>query len=246
MELDSGLSYYAISYFYTILMGSIMPKNPQVKSSQPVPEPIPEIVQTGHPALHRTADEIPPDQIRSPRIQATIQEMIRALESQADGVGLAAPQIGVSLRIFVVAGFVFDRLKKTVGTPHQIFINPVIVKESKEKKWMDGEGCLSVRWLYGKVKRATRVTLQWHDHTGELQSRGASGLLAHIFQHEVDHLNGIIFTEKAKDLQEFDPEEIKAENAGNNYGHFNTPAFQPATEQEIEIKTFNAEDYDPD
>lgn len=151
--------------------------------------------------------------------------MIETLESEADGVGLAAPQIGISLRIFIVAGFVFDRMKKTVGNPHEIFINPVIVKESKEKKWLDGEGCLSVRWLYGKVYRSTRVTLEAYDHTGKLRSRGASGLLAHIFQHEVDHLNGILFTDKAKDLQEFDPEEIKAEIAKRKDGHFNTPKF---------------------
>jgi peptide deformylase len=77
--------------------------------------------------------------------------------------------------------------------------------------WMDGEGCLSVRWLYGKVYRSTRVTLEYYNEKGQKKTRGASGILAHIFQHEVDHLNGILFTDKAKDLKEFDPDEIRKE-----------------------------------
>ncbi len=185
-----------------------------------------EILQSGHPVLHKKAAPVPVTDIRSPKIQEVLKKMIATLESQADGVGLAAPQIGISLRIFIVAGFVFDRMKKTTGSPHEIYINPVITKESKEKKWLDGEGCLSVRWLYGKVYRSTRVTLEAYDHQGNLRSRGAAGLLAHIFQHEVDHLNGILFTDKAKDLQEFDPEEIKEEIAKRKDGHFNTPRFE--------------------
>lgn len=192
----------------------------------------PEIVQAGHPALHTPAKEVIFSEIKSAKIQKVIADMIKALESQEDGVGLAAPQIGISLRIFIVAGFVFDRINNQANldhdleseldddkvefkplkkSKHQIFINPIITKESKEKKWMDGEGCLSVRWLYGKVHRSTRVTLRAYNENGEIVERGASGLLAHIFQHEVDHLNGILFIEKAKDIREFDPEEIKAE-----------------------------------
>lgn len=90
-----------------------------------------------------------------------------------------------------------------------VFINPVIVKESREKRWMEGEGCLSVRWIYGKVRRSTKVTLKAHNERGELVERGAGGLLAHIFQHEVDHLNGILFIDKAKDLEEIRPDDAK-------------------------------------
>jgi peptide deformylase len=201
----------------------------------------PEILQSGNPILHKKAAAVPINEITSPKIQAVLKRMVTTLESQPDGVGLAAPQIGISLRIFIVAGFVFDRLKKTVGNPHEIFINPVIVKESKEKKWLDGEGCLSVRWLYGKVHRSTRVTLSAYDHKGNVRSRGAAGLLAHIFQHEVDHLEGILFTDKARDLQEFDPEEIKAEIAKNKDGHFNTPAFEAVTATNPDEDDFNPE-----
>jgi len=188
---------------------------------------IPEIVQIGDPVLHTPAQEVAVADIGSDKINKVIEDMKRALDSQEDGVGLAAPQIGVSLRIFIVAGFVFDRIKAEAGadsssvqidekmkknrSSHQVFINPIITKESKEKKWMEGEGCLSVRWYYGKVRRSTKVSLKTYDENGKLSERGASGLLAHIFQHEVDHLNGTLFVDKAKDIEEFDPEEVKRE-----------------------------------
>lgn len=209
---------------------------PKTKSKKQVPE----IVQVGHPALHKPAKEVPVEEIGTAKINDVIEQMILALESQRDGVGIAAPQIGVSLQIFIVAGFVYDRIKiadikkkysNMIGVlsseeikekikaevkllkknPHHIFINPVITKESKEKKWMDGEGCLSVRWLYGKVYRSTKVSIKAYDEKGKQTERGASGFLAHIFQHEVDHLAGILFIDKAKDLEEFDPEDIKKE-----------------------------------
>jgi peptide deformylase len=202
------------------------------------PESIPEIVQTGHPTLHSPSESVDLTKLDLPEIQKVLQDMTLALESQDDGVGLAAPQIGIPLRIFMVAGFIYDRIEyaalkrkaKHDGTElpdvktlkknsHQFFINPVIVKESKEKKWMDGEGCLSVRWLYGKVYRSTRVTLEAYDEKGNFFRKGVSGILAHIFQHEVDHLNGILFTDKAKDIQAYDPEEIKKEIADRKDSH---------------------------
>jgi peptide deformylase len=89
-----------------------------------------------------------------------------------------------------------------------VCINPKIIKFSKTKKWLDGEGCLSVRWYYGKVLRSTNVTLEYYDEKGQKQIRGAGGLLAHIFQHECDHLMGELFIDKAKDIEYIEPEEI--------------------------------------
>lgn len=177
----------------------------------------PEIVQAGHPALHSVAKEVPIADIGSASVKKIIAGMKEALDSQNDGIGLAAPQIGVSLRIFVVSGKVMlspqDRILALEGKQTKnlipedlVFINPVIIKESKEKKWLDGEGCLSVRWLYGKVKRSTKVTIQAYDENGNIFERGAGGLMAHIFQHEIDHLNGILFIDKAKDVQELERE----------------------------------------
>jgi peptide deformylase len=86
-----------------------------------------------------------------------------------------------------------------------VYINPLIIKSSKDKKNME-EGCLSCRWWYGKSKRASRVTIEALDQDGNHFTQDASGLLAQIFQHEIDHLNGILFIDHAKDLKEIDPE----------------------------------------
>lgn len=212
---------------------------------------IPEILQNDDPRLHLKAKEVPIKEITSPKMVEVIEKMKLALKGQADGIGLAAPQIGISLRIFIVSGRVLmpemtegdkkvdeksskqkvAKMKaldeKTLSTTSRsskknaipedlICINPVIIKESKEKIWMEGEGCLSVRWLYGKVKRSTKVTLRAYDENGKVFTRGASGLLAHIFQHESDHLDGILFIDKAKDLQRMTDEEVDNQIYLNN------------------------------
>ena len=80
------------------------------------------------------------------------------------------------------------------------------VKNAKPKtKQVMEEGCLSVRWLYGEVKRATKATVTAYDITGKKFTRSSSGLLAQIFQHEIDHLDGILFTDKTKELKEYQP-----------------------------------------
>jgi peptide deformylase len=117
------------------------------------------------------------------------------LHGEEDGVAIAAPQIGVSLRIFIVAGKTLSIIKNEEGQkeyPDQVYINPTLIKLSKKKKKME-EGCLSVRWLYGEVERSEKVTINAHDEHGNKVHMGASGLMAQVFQHEVDHLNGILF-----------------------------------------------------
>ena len=170
---------------------------------------VPEIVSEGNEVLRMKAKEVPVEEIGSSHIKQVILDMKNALKSQSDGIGLAAPQIGISLRIFIVSKNIFNA--DVAGAPLEdlVFINPEIVKESKEKVWMEGEGCLSVRWYYGKVRRATKVTIRAYNEIGQLLERGAGGLLAHIFQHEVDHLNGILFIDKAKDVEKVDPKAVK-------------------------------------
>jgi peptide deformylase len=131
--------------------------------------------------------------------------MIKALDSQEDGVAIAAPQIGVPLRIFVISGKANDIVKKTEGNPCEVYINPIITKISKAQKLVD-EGCLSVRYLYGKTKRSIKATVEANNEKGEKFSRGASGLIAQIFQHETDHLNGILFTDHAKQIRDLPPD----------------------------------------
>jgi peptide deformylase len=113
-----------------------------------------------------------------------------------NGVAIAAPQIGVPLRIFLVHSTSTDKREKGI-LPEIIAINPTIVKLSR-KKHIVGEGCLSVGDDYGAVKRSTHATLRAYDEKGNEYERGASGLLAQIFQHEVDHLDGILFVDKAE------------------------------------------------
>lgn len=165
-----------------------------------------KIVQKENPVLRETAQEVAVKDILTPKIQKIITDMKKALLSQEDGVAIAAPQIAVPLRIFIISGRANNIVKRTKDSPDEVYINPVITKISKDKKLVD-EGCLSVRYLYGKTKRATRATVTAYNEKGEKFSRGASGLIAQIFQHETDHLNGVLFIDHAKSIRELLPEE---------------------------------------
>jgi peptide deformylase len=182
-----------------------------------------DILQQHEPVLRELAQEVPLKDILGVRIQKVLKDMKAALDSQEDGVGIAAPQIGVPLRIFMVSGAVFDAVKnkeddgidiikrkadKKNVSKDLICINPVITKLSKSTEWME-EGCLSVRYLYGKVKRSSKATIQAYDEHGKKFERGGGALLAHIFQHEVDHLDGILFIDKARDIEDIPPPEKK-------------------------------------
>lgn len=168
------------------------------------------IVEKGDPVLETPATEVAIVDISSPAVQSVIKDMKDTLSDISDGVGLAAPQIGVGMRIFIVSKRVLVRGKtkeelEANPVDDMVCINPKIIKYSKTKKWMDGEGCLSVRWYYGKVYRSTNVSLEYYDEFGKKHVRGAGGLLAHIFQHECDHLDGHLFIEKAKDVEWIEP-----------------------------------------
>ena len=167
------------------------------------------IVQEGEKVLRTEAKEVPLKEIGSQKIAKVIADMKKALKTQDDGVAIAAPQIGVSLRIFVVSGRAFDIDKDEYEEGEQkgkdlVCINPVITKLSRDKEDMD-EGCLSVRYLYGKVKRSTKATVTAYDEHGRKFTRGGSGLIAQIFQHETDHLDGVLFIDKARDVVDMPP-----------------------------------------
>jgi len=172
-----------------------------------------KILQKENKALRNKAKPVSVEKIKSSEIQEVIKNMKKAMQTQDDAVGIAAPQIGVPLRIFVVSGKAFIEIKEGETDkepaplpPDMVFINPEIIKKSRKEVKVE-EGCLSVRWWYGKVKRATKTTISAYDEHGKKFTRGASGLLAQIFQHEVDHLEGILFTDKATDLREAPPQE---------------------------------------
>jgi len=176
-----------------------------------------KILQKEAPVLREICQNIPLNSIGSPKIQKIIKEMKTALASQDDGVAIAANQIGYPLRIFIVSKKVMDMIKKDkteVGVKNKstdvVFINPVLKKVSKERKIVE-EGCLSVRYLYGKVSRGDKATVEAVDENGKKFERGATGLLAQIFQHEMDHLDGILFIDKAKYVEEILPEKTSVQ-----------------------------------
>ena len=162
-----------------------------------------DIVQMGKKVLREKAHYIDPVDIPSEKIQSIIRNMNDALATQNDGVAIAAPQIGESYRIFTVADFIFD----DPTNQHLVYINPEIIELSEKKKWLH-EGCLSCRWKVGDVERSVTATIVAYDENGEKFTETADGLLAHIFQHETDHLNGILFVYKANKLRDMTQEEI--------------------------------------
>ncbi|MFA7252532.1 MAG: peptide deformylase [Candidatus Paceibacterota bacterium] len=171
-----------------------------------------EIVQREAKILRNLAQTVPVAEIKTAKIQKIIADMKLALDAQDDGVAIAAPQIDIPLRIFVVskkAEMIMKGIEKIDDETKKdfqdvVYINPEIKKISKTKTLVD-EGCLSVRYAYGKVERANKATVTAYDENGKKFTRGGSGLLAQIFQHETDHLNGVLFTDKAVDLKEQPP-----------------------------------------
>lgn len=163
------------------------------------------IVQDGAPVLRKIAEPVPEELFGTDELARIITDMEQSLDAQPDGVALAAPQIGISLRIFIAR---YDRIAppQPEGAPPLppevgVYINPEFLKTSKRRIQMD-EGCLSVRGLYGKTMRFDRATVRARDAQGATFERGGGGILAQIFQHEIDHLNGMLFIDHATDVIE--------------------------------------------
>ncbi|MDO8566921.1 MAG: peptide deformylase, partial [bacterium] len=140
-------------------------------------------------------------------------DMAEALDRYPEGVAIAAPQIGVSYRLFIVrkdrvvfpppnaqgSTLAQNSQGQTLAAEVEIYINPEIVKTSRKRAQVD-EGCLSVHGVYGTTSRHERATVKARLPDGSHIQRGASGLMAQIFEHEVDHLNGILFIDHAERL----------------------------------------------
>lgn len=162
-----------------------------------------KILQKDEPLLRKKSEEVNPADIQSERIQKIIRDMKEAMRGEPDSAAIAAPQIGELVRIFVVSKTILPK-KEGVERDDLVFINPRITKRSKKKHTIE-EGCLSVRWLYGDVERFEKVTVEAYNERGERVVYGASGLIAQAFQHEIDHLDGILFIDKAKNLRDLPP-----------------------------------------
>ena len=123
------------------------------------------------------------DQLRS-----LVSEMFETLK-KSSGIGLAAPQIGKNIRLFIV------QLEDSDG---MVFINPEVIKTSEQLCTME-EGCLSIPKVYEKVVRPKEITIQYTDLNGKKQIIKAEGLLSRVIQHETDHLNGILFLDRIEE-----------------------------------------------
>lgn len=184
-----------------------------------------EIVQDGSKVLREIATPVPESLFGSAELSRLVNEMSEALDRYPEGVAIAAPQIGVSYRLFIV------RKDRTIPPPKategaaflpaskiemELYINPEIVKTS-HKSAKTEEGCLSVHGVYGTTKRHERVTIKARLLDGSPVERGASGLMAQIFEHEIDHLNGILFIDHAERLIKIPHE------SSRRFAYFGTP-----------------------
>ncbi len=156
-----------------------------------------KILQAPSQVLSQVAEQIDVKPHISSEIKTLIKEMEIALDHASDpkGVGLAAPQVGKSISMFIA--------KPSEKSDLQVFINPRIVSstdkaggKNKKKKDKKLEGCLSLQDVWGEVKRFDDVELEYFDEKGNPHNKRFSGFMSTIVQHEVDHLNGILFPKK--------------------------------------------------
>jgi peptide deformylase len=151
------------------------------------------ILRLGHPSLRTRAQPIAPDRLADPEIQTLIDDMVESMREE-HGVGLAAPQVGVGVQIFVY---------QAPGPPEillSIVINPLVTPQAREMSY-DWEGCLSIPDLRGLVPRHPKVRVQGLDREGRPLDYIATGFEARIVQHEYDHLNGVVFLDRMRDFK---------------------------------------------
>lgn len=144
----------------------------------------------------------------SPRMVALAEQMLETMR-EANGIGLAAPQVGVLQRLFVVEVPEDEEYEEPAQT--YILFNPKIIKGRGEQ--IGYEGCLSIPGYVGEVARREQVTVEGLDEKGEPVRHKVAGYLARVFQHEIDHLDGILYTDRLTDPETFQPVEVGEEEA---------------------------------
>jgi len=158
-----------------------------------------KVARLGHPILRRRAQEIPLDKIASPEIRQLIDDM-RDTMREYDGVGLAAPQVHESVRL-VVTGDIHDpAADDKLLLEEKVLINPEItfLTQEEEAYW---EGCLSIPDLRGMVSRPREISVKAYDRDGRKVEFRAEGFAATALQHELDHLDGIVFIDRMRDMK---------------------------------------------
>ena len=157
-----------------------------------------KIAQMGHPVLRRRAEEVPPVEIPSPRVQALIDDMIETMRD-ADGAGIAAPQVHESMRICVIEVGDNPRYPDFPEVPLLVLVNPVVRALSAPEETITlMEGCLSVAGIRGRVTRPRKVHVTALDRNGSPLDFIWEGVPAAVVQHETDHLDGILYVDRAE------------------------------------------------
>ncbi|MEZ4841178.1 MAG: peptide deformylase [Flavobacteriaceae bacterium] len=161
------------------------------------------IIAYGDPVLRKVADDIDKDY---PNLSQLIEDMKETMIN-ARGVGLAAPQIGKSIRLFIVDTTPFsdnddldDEERKFLSTYKKVFINAKILNE-EGNEWMFNEGCLSIPNINEDVARKDTLTIEYVDENFNKHTETLSGLAARVIQHEYDHIEGVLFTDKLSSLK---------------------------------------------
>jgi peptide deformylase len=155
------------------------------------------IVQIGNPALRQIADPVDVNQIQSDEIQNLIDDLIETMR-HANGAGLAATQIAVPLRICIIEVNKNPRYSYKPDIPLTVLINPKVTFLTEERINVY-EGCLSVPNMRGKVDRCPEILIEGFNREGQSVSFISKGISAGTFQHELDHLDGLVFTDRMKD-----------------------------------------------
>jgi peptide deformylase len=152
------------------------------------------IVAYGDPVLKKRASDIDK---KYPKLDELIADMYETMY-KSKGVGLAAPQIGLSIRLFVIDGSPFE--EEEVKDLKQVFINPVIHKE-EGKLWKFNEGCLSIPTIREDVQRKEQLTIEYYDADWKHKKETFTGLAARVIQHEYDHVEGVLFIDRISPLR---------------------------------------------
>jgi peptide deformylase len=152
------------------------------------------IIAYGDPVLKKRAAEIDK---HFPKLKELIADMYETMHN-AHGVGLAAPQVGLSIRLFVVDAAAFD--DEEIKDFKQVFINPTI-KDEEGEPWKFNEGCLSIPSIREDVSRNETVHIEYYDENWNFKKETLKGLAARIVQHEYDHIEGVLFIDRLSPLR---------------------------------------------
>lgn len=158
-----------------------------------------EVIKMGHPSLRKRALEVSLEEIKTPDFQEFVNDLIETMRDEK-GVGIAAPQVGVLKRVFIMECLVNDRYPDRGAFELRAIVNPEIqvVSNNMVDSW---EGCLSIPGIRGRAQRFESIKLTGRSATGEPISENLTGFEAIVAQHELDHLDGVLFLDRMENLQ---------------------------------------------